>query len=354
MRELYDQFKSPYVGIWLFWRPALVVNSLEISRRILVKDFDAFRNRLLGSGSGEVDPIGGLGIFTVQDPVWTSIRRKLTPVFTSAKLKSLQTLYSTKSKELVKRIESDLANNVPIELRSLFADYTTDVIGISAFGINSDATLTGKSLMRNITKDFMTFTFIRGIAWSSIFFIPELVKVFRFSFYPKNTVIYLRKVFKEIVSQRGGYNGKTEVNDLLDALRKIKYDADMNHEDMDEDLILAQAAIFLQAGFDTSAVVLTFATYELAHHPNAQQKVFNELKAAKEKNGNNDFNDTDLNELAYFKAVVKETLRKYPAMGWLDRISDRDYRIDDKLVIPAGTTVYVNGNGIHNDPEFYP
>lgn len=62
LRKLY-QLKSPYVGIWFFWRPGLVVNSPEIARRILVKDHANFRNRYLSSGKS--DPIGGLNIFTV-------------------------------------------------------------------------------------------------------------------------------------------------------------------------------------------------------------------------------------------------------------------------------------------------
>lgn len=40
--------------------------------------------------------------------------------------------------------------------------------------------------------------------------------------------------------------------------------------DMSEELLLAQAAILLQGGFDTTAVTLTFAIYELAYHPEIQ------------------------------------------------------------------------------------
>lgn len=39
---------------------------------------------------------------------------------------------------------------------------------------------------------------------------------------------------------------------------------------MTEDIIVAQAAIFLQGGFDTSAVALSMVTYELAYQPDIQ------------------------------------------------------------------------------------
>lgn len=41
-------------------------------------------------------------------------------------------------------------------------------------------------------------------------------------------------------------------------------------------------------------------------------------------------------------------------MGWLDRISSKEYRVDENLTIPAGTVVYVNGNGMHLDPKIFP
>lgn len=41
-------------------------------------------------------------------------------------------------------------------------------------------------------------------------------------------------------------------------------------------------------------------------------------------------------------------------MGWLDRIAAKDYKLDDKLTIPAGTPVYVNATGIMMDPEYFP
>lgn len=39
---------------------------------------------------------------------------------------------------------------------------------------------------------------------------------------------------------------------------------------MPDDLIVAQAGVFLHAGFDTTATALGFLTYELAFHPEIQ------------------------------------------------------------------------------------
>lgn len=63
MRRMYNKFKKPYVGIWLFWRPALIINSPEIGRNILMKDSALFRNRFIRSGNS--DPIGQLNLFSL-------------------------------------------------------------------------------------------------------------------------------------------------------------------------------------------------------------------------------------------------------------------------------------------------
>lgn len=72
---MYERFgPAPYVGIWLFWRPALVVLSPLIARNVLVKDAENFRNRLIGGGRN--DPIGALNIFTVDVSKYLSIMTK--------------------------------------------------------------------------------------------------------------------------------------------------------------------------------------------------------------------------------------------------------------------------------------
>ncbi|XP_059047406.1 cytochrome P450 6k1-like [Achroia grisella] len=352
LQEIYERFNSPYVGLWLVWRPALLINCPEIARRVLVKDADNFRNRFLSSGNS--DPIGQLNLFTVKDPVWTYLRKRLTPVFTSSKLKHLNGLVTEKGSQLIQRIHNEINKHEPINLRAMYSDYTTDIIGTSAFGVTSDATLDGKSHLRDITKEFMKFSIYRGLAWSSIFFFPKIVDVFRFSFFPKSATDYLKKVYRAMVEQRKGDLGR-ETKDLLDALLKIQEDSKKNNEEISEDMLISQAAIFLQGGFDTSASALTFMTYEVAHQPHIQDKLYKEILEATEKYSKEELNSLILfNGLPYMNCVIDETLRKYPPMGWLDRVAVNNYKIDSNLTIAAGTPVYVNAIGMHYDPKYFP
>lgn len=53
----------------------------------------------------------------LQDPVWSSVRRRLTPVFTKLKLQALYPILIRKSNDLKKRIKEDTKKNIKINLR---------------------------------------------------------------------------------------------------------------------------------------------------------------------------------------------------------------------------------------------
>ncbi|GBP46137.1 Cytochrome P450 6k1 [Eumeta japonica] len=347
MRRQIKVHPEPYFGMWCFWKPALVVQSPELARRVLVKDADVFRDRFLSSGTS--DPIGALNVFTVNDPLWTTVRRKLTAAFTAAKLRAVQPLLEEKTADLLDRIRRDYLdgkNSDKLSLKDLYADYTTDIISTAAFGLEGHATRTGDSPMRAITKEFSTYRLSRTAAWISIFFAPYLVNPFGFTFFPKKATDFFRDVFTRIVAQRGGWEAgakDTEKRDLVDVLLRLRQ-GDTDSQEITEDVVLAQAAIFLQGGFETTAVALSFMTYELAYNPHIQERLFDELNEARSQGKLDPKNVVDL---PYLSSVIK-------AMGWLDRIAGQDYKVDDKLTIPRGTPVYVNAVGMHFSPEYFP
>ncbi|XP_073960471.1 cytochrome P450 6k1-like [Choristoneura fumiferana] len=350
MRDLRLQHSSPLVGIWVFWKPVLVVADPQIARRVLIQDSDLFRNRYISSGKS--DPIGSQNLFTVNDPTWTNVRRRLTYIFTAAKLKAMQEFTTGKSQDVVNRIKEYNSENKPVDLRVLFSDVTTDIFGTFAFGIQTDSVKTGDSVLRAVTRTFQEFDVYRGMCWLSIFFWPGLVDIFRFSLFPKKTTDFFKKTVNEIIEYR--IKNKVEKSDLLDALIKMKKEGLDEGQEFDDNLLAAQATIMLQGGFDTTAGTLTFTMNELAHYPDIQERLYNELVEAKEQKNNEDLGFNDLEKLTYLNCVIKEVLRKYPPMGWLDRVAATDYPINAKLTLPRGTPVYVNAIGMHYDPQYFP
>lgn len=62
--EIRNRHPRDYFGIFLAWTPVLMVQSPELAKRILSKDFEYFPDRYLYSGFS--DPLGSLNLFIVK------------------------------------------------------------------------------------------------------------------------------------------------------------------------------------------------------------------------------------------------------------------------------------------------
>ena len=79
--------------------------------------------------------------------------------------------------------------------------------------------------------------------------------------------------------------------------------------------------------------------YNLALHPDVQTKVFEEIESSREIR-EDDFDEegvgVNLNALPLLDAVVKETLRLFPAVPFYGRCLDEDLVFSDGLIVPRG------------------
>lgn len=68
------------------------------------------------------------------------------------------------------------------------------------------------------------------------------------------------------------------------------------------DMLIAQAAIFFSAGFETTSALISFALYELAWQPKLQDRLRQEIKEELQKKGGN-INYDSLNSMEYLNMV---------------------------------------------------
>lgn len=88
LKEIYDETKElPYVGFYVLDKPFLLINDRELVKNILVKDFSYFSDRYIMADPN--DRIGYANLFFMRNPSWKTIRTKLTPFFTSGKMKKM-------------------------------------------------------------------------------------------------------------------------------------------------------------------------------------------------------------------------------------------------------------------------
>jgi len=110
LQKIYDEHSDkPYVGFFSFDKPCLFIRDLKLVKNILVKDFHNFVDRTV-SFEAKFDPLYGYDLPFLKGQLWRHLRTKLTPVFTSRKIKMMFYLLDISCKELVECLERATAD----------------------------------------------------------------------------------------------------------------------------------------------------------------------------------------------------------------------------------------------------
>ncbi|XP_022133139.1 cytochrome P450 CYP82D47-like [Momordica charantia] len=115
-------------------------------------------------------------------------------------------------------------------------------------------------------------------------------------------------------------------------------------------IIKATCLTMVLGGNDTTVVVVTWTLSLLLNNRPALRKVQEELDAhiGRER----ELKESDMSELVYLQAVVKETMRLYGAVGLILRETSVDFAIDG-FQIEKGTWIFINLWKIHRDERVW-
>jgi cytochrome P450 family 6 len=101
LQKIYnDHSDKPYVGIFSFDKPSLLLRDVDLVKDILVKDFQNFTDHTF-TVEDKFDPLFGKVLSSLKGQLWRHLRTNLTPVFTSRKMKMMFYLVDFCGKELV-------------------------------------------------------------------------------------------------------------------------------------------------------------------------------------------------------------------------------------------------------------
>lgn len=78
---------------------------------------------------------------TLEGQDWKERRNKLSPIFTSGKLKMMFEIVDAIGDKFVKAMDKELKITAILEMRQMLAKYSTDVISSVAFGLDSNCKL---------------------------------------------------------------------------------------------------------------------------------------------------------------------------------------------------------------------
>ncbi|KAJ4434864.1 hypothetical protein ANN_23435, partial [Periplaneta americana] len=363
-KDLYERLEGEKLcGMYLFSKPGLLIRDPSLIKSVMVKDFSYFPDHTFHNNH-EIDPLTA-NLFHLAGEKWKNLRAKLTPTFTSGKIKMMFQILMECGYELSNTLQESAKNEEIIEVKDIVARYSTDVIASCAFGIQCNCLQNPNAEFRQWGKKFFEPSIIGAIHTIFSTLYPKMLDLIKMKTFDVNVTNYFRKMVQETVNYREENNIRR--NDFMQLLIQLKNkgriedehathiaSSDKSDDGLSMDSVIAQAFVFYSAGFETSSTTITFCLYELAQNPDIQERVREEIHASLRKYGENVTYDS-IQEMGYLDKVVAETLRKYPALPFLTRECVQSYKIPGSdVVVDKGTPVVIPVLALHRDPKYYP
>ncbi|XP_014213735.1 probable cytochrome P450 6a14 [Copidosoma floridanum] len=162
-----------FFGLHLFNEPLIVINDPELVKLVPIKNFSSFRD--LGSYNNEhKDPLSA-NLARLCGDKWRSLRTKLSPAFTSGKLKQMYPLLEEISRELVRAVDDSLSTSDLVGMKDLVSRFTIDCISSIAFGLNCNSLGRGEDEQEVYRHGKMSNDFGKMFVLLT-FYVPSLVK----------------------------------------------------------------------------------------------------------------------------------------------------------------------------------
>ncbi|XP_072803570.1 cytochrome P450 4F2-like isoform X1 [Vicugna pacos] len=144
---------------------------------------------------------------------------------------------------------------------------------------------------------------------------------------------------------------KTKTLDFIDVLLLAK---DEDGKELSDEDIRAEADTFMFEGHDTTASGLSWILYNLAKHPEYQERCRQEVQELLRDREPKEIEWDDLTQLPFLTMCIKESLRLHPPVTVISRCCTQDIVLPDGRVIPKGNICVISIFGIHHNPSVWP
>lgn len=382
-KDICDQFDDHrFFGIFEFSKPSIVVRDKQLFEQMLVKEFSSFHDRGVTVDT-EYEPLSGT-LINIEGRQWKNLRCKLTPTFTSGKLKSMFDQINNCAEGLIKFIDQHLPEANPFDAKLLVGRFTTNVIASCAFGLQFDATNDEISEFQTMVCKVFLSSRMSSVRMFLRMTYPSLTKKLNIKFLTQDAETYFLNLVKETLKYRreSGIVRADFLQMLMSLQEQEKNGVDMNvarEEYSAEDAVInqmqysledstilpeteklftdecvaAQAFVFLAAGGESASGTISMMLYAISQHPDVQKRLHEEIVDVLKNHGGR-WSYQAVKDMTYLDLVMQESLRMYPISPIIIRKCNKAFRIpDSKVVIEPGTKVIFPLGAIQRDPRYY-
>ncbi|XP_035228707.1 cytochrome P450 3A31-like isoform X1 [Stegodyphus dumicola] len=326
--------------------PYVIINDLDMLKQVMIKDFPIFTNR--ADMHLDVHPLNKT-VLALNDKRWKEVRSVLTPTFSSGKIKLMTYIVDKKVDVMLDVITKKAEKGEMFDIYENVQALTLDVIADCALAMKTHCQENTKDIFLIAVRDFFRFSHNRAVDCAIMFPFVATIMAFITNYMTSGqmTSLIVSNVEKAIAARRK--NPEIKSVDFLQLLVDHgKNDSREASTKLTDDEIIANAYVFVLAGYETTATALAFTFYLLVKHPEIQEKLYQEVVEVDEANYAN------IQGLQYLDQVFGESMRMYPPVtGFVARKCAEDHQIGS-YTIPKGAIVQAPVWDIHHNPDFWP
>lgn len=310
IQGFYNQMKGQgkFFGIYGFHNPIAIASDPEFIKQVMIKDFAHFQDR--GMYTNERDDPLSAHLFSIGGAKWRRLRAKLTPTFTSGKMKFMYPTVIKVAKQFHTVVDEIVHKNngsADVEIKDLLSRFTTDVIGECAFGMECNSLKDSNNEFREMGRKMFENYPGRFIKFMMIQMLPKVSSLLRLKVFRSEAANFFMGIVKQTVNYRESNNIKR--NDFMDLMLKLKHSTTVDDdgnvlEGVTMDELAAQAFVFFVAGFETSSTVMTYALHELAVNKELQERARDEIKSVLAKH-NGVFSYEAMLDMSYIDQILQ-------------------------------------------------
>lgn len=347
---------GPIFSLRLGNRPALVVNNWEMVKECYATNDRVFASRPSMAVAKYMGNNGAVFSLAAYGAYWREIRKMITlELLTNQQLEKLRHVRETELDNLVKKLFLLSKNKMIINMNNWLEYLTFNMILRTLAGkrfSNCNEEYEDKE-ERKIKEGIKKALYYSGIIvvsdvipWLEWLDIGGHIKGMKKA--GKELDVVLQSWLDEHIETRE----KKKEDDIMDVmLSAFPHQNQHIYGHKRDDVIKSTATNLILTASESTAETIIWAVSLLLNHPDILKLAQDELdsKVGKSKW----IRESDLNNLPYLQAIVKETLRLYPP-GPLSgpREATEDCYVGDYFV-PKGTRLIVNLWKLHRDPRIW-
>lgn len=363
--DVYKSTKEPFLGVYMLFRPGILIRDPQLAKTVLAQDFGSFHDR--GVYVDEKNDPMSATLFAMRGKSWKDMRTKLAPSFTTGKLKGMFGASEDIANKMVNYLNTVIPEqgSAEVDLKDVCVTYAIDIIASVIFGLDINSFENPNNKFRALVGVARRNTLISAIFSMLVFLVPNVAKFFFKLGIRNNVAITLREIIKETIEYREKHGIIRK--DMLQLLMQLRNKGEINEDDnnwnaqasedhtksLSLEEITAQGLIFYLAGQETTSSTIAFCIFELAQQPELLKQAENEIQDVLAKYSGV-VSYESLKDMKFLERCIMETVRKYP-LPMLNRECTKDYVIPGtNKTIYKGTPMVISLFGIHRDDEHFP